>query len=167
MALFIGSAPCAICGKEVTAKDDKVLFPPFVGNTADPLFPFDDAVVHSACLENDPRSTAAKKRVRDIIDVRKRWPKLCSSCGQAITNPDDYDALGHLTDDVSNPLHTWNYLEFHRNCLEHWPNLPRLISLLKEEMHSGRWRGKAMEMCIAELEGSAGRAESKNRARNK
>lgn len=151
MALFIPEMHCRLCGEPIVTGEEAQLFPLFTGNEADLLFIFSDAVTHKTCFERDKRHDFASLRLAEFSTAQRRRPRICSGCDLQIASPDDFFGLGHLTDNPGSALYRWNYAQFHRSCLPHWTELPKVIELGVHEIEAGRWRGKAMERLIDEL----------------
>ena len=151
MAIFVPGIRCSLCGRAIQSADDAVMFSPFVSNQADPLYVFNDAVVHVACFREHPLAEAARARYEEVRERTNPKNRLCFVCGEQITNPDDYLAFGHLVDDPKHPLHSLNYAQFHRSCLGSWSALSDTIRNLETLDHSGTWKGDALKRLIKEL----------------
>jgi len=68
MALFMVGMRCSISGQPISSESDAVLFPPFIGNEADPLYIFNDAVVHANVFRSHPlagKAWLASKKVEN------------------------------------------------------------------------------------------------------
>jgi hypothetical protein len=69
MAIYIeGETRCMICGEAINERSDAILFPSFVMNEKDPLYVFNDAVVHETCFKNHQDANKASRMYR--IDPR-------------------------------------------------------------------------------------------------
>jgi len=152
MAIFVPGTPCTICGRPVSATEERVLFPAFTANEADPLHVFSDSVVHSKCFYEHPLARDAEVRVSEFISSTGPGAKVCEICKAPISDPDDYFGMGFLTADRLNPLYPWNYARFHKHCLAAWNELPRIIEMAQEELRTGRWRGRGMELLVSDLQ---------------
>jgi hypothetical protein len=139
---------CSISGRPIESSEEAVLFPPFTGNEADPLFIFSDAVVHKDVFEKHPLAARVQERLEE---ARRRAPPgnlRCRICAELITHPDSYFGLGYLVDDPRHPLYQFNYAHFHRAHLAAWPQRPALLSDLEELNRSGVWQGEALRRLI-------------------
>jgi hypothetical protein len=141
--------PCSISGRSIESSEEAVLFPPFTGNEADPLFIFSDAVVHKDVFEKHPLAT----RLQDRLEAARRQAEpgnlRCRICAELITHPDSYFGLGYLVDDPRHPLYQFNYAHFHRAHLAAWSQRSALISELDELNRSGAWRGEGPSRLLA------------------
>jgi hypothetical protein len=72
-------------------------------------------------------------------------------CRDLITMPDDYLSLGWLTDDVQEPLHRFNDAHVHRSCSRRWPELSLAHAFAANQLASGTWKGKAIELLVNSL----------------
>jgi hypothetical protein len=142
MALYVPGQQCAVCGRRVESAEAKVLFPQFTSNQADPLFKLSDAVVHAACLEQHPEVERLKMRLADFDRARSKRVKLCTVCGQQITNPDEYFTLGFLGDNES--ARGWNYSDFHHTCLPRWVELLAALQWTERAIEQGQWTKASM-----------------------
>jgi hypothetical protein len=122
--------------------DNVMLFSPFVLNTGDPLHIFSDAALHRDCVIKHPLGKKAIDMHEQVLqrlgDVKSR---LCSACGQSITDPDDYFTTGYLVSDPVHPLFAFNFVQLHKSHLSGWPRTVELRRLLAEERRTGNWQG--------------------------
>jgi hypothetical protein len=163
MVLFMAGMPCAICHEPIGAEESKVGFSPFVGNEADPLFRFNDSVVHSECLRRDPLGLEAQERHAFALAQNAYASRVCLICGQHINNPNEYFGLGFLTNDSSDELHCLNFKHFHSACLPLWDDLERVHALAADRLRTGKWRGRAMQRLEETLRKAIELALSKDR----
>lgn len=127
------------------------MFPPFVGNQADPLYVFNDAAVHATCFRKHPLAEAAQARYEELRERTSPRNRTCLICDERISNPDDYLAFGHLVDDTKHTLHSLNYAQFHRSCLSSWSALADVLRNLETLDQSGTWKGDALKRLIKDL----------------
>jgi hypothetical protein len=151
VAIFIDGMPCGLCAVPMRASDGIVGFPAFVGNEADPLLKFSDAVVHDACFRREPLAGQVEERVRELGENWEPAQRRCRACDEPITTPDEYFGLGHLTDDPTHALHPFNYAHLHRVCVKRWPDLGRVRTLANEQLASGAWKGIGMRRLVEDL----------------
>jgi len=150
MALVIlGKTECKICGQPVN-KGDFYGFPPFVGNTLDPLIIFNDSVFHKECAKNNQLAQNALKRY-ELIESLNTIPPRCSLTEELITNPDDYLNLGFFTEDESHALHPYNCMVFHRKNFKTWEKNRWIISEIEKLDQSGQWGGDGLKRLLRQL----------------
>jgi hypothetical protein len=152
MAIFIPGMSCSISGERIDSIYDAVIFPAFVSNEADPLYVFSDAIISADIFHNHPLAVRAQTRYEEFKTKTAPQARVCSICGERITDPEDYLALGYLVDDPANNLSRHNYGHFHRSCLRHWPGLSALVGQLQALSDSGLWKGCALMRLIGELD---------------
>jgi hypothetical protein len=141
MAIFVPGMKCVLCGLPMTAREEVVLFSPFVANRRDALFKFSDAPVHAACLSRDPlgdRALELHEAATLNADVRRR---LCEVCERPILDPDDYLGLGLLTSDPGNALFRFNFLHLHRSHVGQWDRYQEFRRLIEAMQRSEAWDG--------------------------
>ena len=142
--LILNQTKCVVCGTPILAGQKSVSFPPFVGNELDPLYLFHDSVAHEECLRQHPLAESAISTVREMQDKTVPNNLLCVACLKPILAPDDYLPFGHLVSDDAHPLFSFNYAQFHRNCLAQWSNHGYVRDLLRSLQRSGKWKGHSL-----------------------
>ena len=153
MALLIrGASQCLICHHIIQIGDEVISFAPFIPNELDPLYLFHDANFHQDCFLNHPLADMAMKRYEEITERTRHEARIDAITKVLITDPDDYFTLGHLTDDVTNPLYPYNYLHLRRSMLSSWPDLEKVYALIKALEASGKWKGNALKWIADVLE---------------
>jgi hypothetical protein len=152
VAIFIPGARCPISGMVIESSKDAVLFPPFVGNKADPLYVFSDAVIHVDAFRAHPLAAKVEARLAEARDRSGPGKRPCFVCGTQILDHHDYLGLGHLVEDASHPLWSYNYAHFHRHCVFAWPKTSELVAELAALDQSGAWEGDVLKRLIDELE---------------
>ena len=151
--LLVGQTECALCGKGIAEGQESVGFPTFVANELDPLYIFNSGAFHAACFWQHPLAKLAQAR---SAEARRKSPpatRRCWVCGRTINHPDDYVGLGHLTEDSAEPIHRFNYAQFHNACLRKWDKRREMCALIKEFRHSGKWKGPALDGILVEFGG--------------
>lgn len=151
MAIFIPGMRCSISGEPILSANDAVMFPAFVSNEADPIHVFSDAVIRAEVFNAHPLARKAQARYEEFMSRTVPQARLCLICGQRITDPDNYLALGYLVDEPAHALHRYNYAHFHRSCLADWTELPSLIRALEALNHSDAWKGDGLRRVIKDL----------------
>ena len=159
MAIFIPGMRCAISGRSIEAASDAVVFPPFVANEADPIYVFNDAVVHADEFRAHYLSADAQTRLEEARRRTAPDNRRCFVCGRPILEPEDYIGVGHLVSDQSHSLFGFNYAHFHRSCLAAWRGLPGLVADLEKLDQSGAWKGDGLKRIISSVRPALGRSE--------
>jgi hypothetical protein len=151
MAIFIEGMLCQLCGRPMLESQGITAFSPFVPNQADPLSLFSDEVFHTECFQSHPLALHAEQRYRDVLERHAPENRRCLVCSKVISDADNFFALGHLTDDLTNPMYHFNYAHFHLSHLVHWPELPLVLKFATKQIESGAWKGPAMEGLVTTL----------------
>ena len=76
---------------------------------------------------------------------------MCMVCDTQMTDPDDFFALGHLTDDQTHPLHQLNWAVAHLSCLPRWSLLRDVQQFCESQVATGAWRGRGVQLLIDKL----------------
>jgi len=148
MPLFIpGKTKCKTCEKPIEHDDRHYGFSPFVSNNLDPLFIFNDAMVHEECGNNSPLVQKALERYRFV----RSFSNNCCITGEPIPMPDDLIVLGFLTEDSSHPLFPYNCAKYHIKNFKTWGKNKWLIEQLEEYDASGLWGGDVLKRLIHDL----------------
>lgn len=137
MALvFRGRTRCWICGGVLQAEDSIVMFPPFVGNRNDPMYPFSDSALHEGCFDAHPLAADVRNRVDQATPASAR---TCHLCRRDLTDLDDWfglPAFGSVTDRL---LQRVSAAQFHLSCLRAWPERTELGRRLRETYVQENW----------------------------
>lgn len=142
MALFISGIKCIICGKQIIKKDDGISFPAFVVNEADPIYIFNDSVVHKECFKDHPMEFSTIKLLKKLQNNLNPQKRKCAICQNKLIDPDDYIALGCMSSDDTNPLSKYNFKQYHKSCLDNSEELKNIKSLISVQENRNVWKGK-------------------------
>ena len=52
--LLVGKSKCPLCSEVIASTDQVRLFPAFIEDTSDPLWPFSDSAMHAHCFMQWP-----------------------------------------------------------------------------------------------------------------
>jgi hypothetical protein len=152
MALLAKNSTCVICQKPMDLTSHIVGFPAFVANPRDRIAFFSDGAFHEACFNRHPLAREAQSRYQEFRDRTPPRNRSCSICGLAITNPNEYVGLGHLTADETSPAFRFNYFQFHKTCAVSWPEVANLRAAIEALGSSGEWDDFAFEALVKELD---------------
>jgi hypothetical protein len=72
-------------------------------------------------------------------------------CGLVIGDPDDYFALGPISDDPGEPLSRFDWFQAHLHCLRDWDGTPGLVTALEDTSHSAEWEGDVLERLLDQI----------------
>jgi hypothetical protein len=136
------------------------VFPLFVANENDPLFLFNEAVVHLSCFSSHPLADEAEARLsllRTMYEPANRvsfisGKPFLDSSGKLLIDPDDYFGFGFITSDVSDPLYEFNLKQCRKPELAKWPQKTWLVTELRRLNNSGQWKGCGLTRMIKEIE---------------
>lgn len=151
MAIFIPGMRCTISGKPIPSVSDAVMFPAFVLNEADPIHIFSDAVIKADVFSAHPLAAKAQARYEEFQQRAGPYARFCLICGERVTDPDNYMALGYLVEDPAHALYKYNYTHFHKSCLKDWPELSSLVHELEALNNSSAWKGGGLYAVIEDL----------------
>jgi len=102
--VFYSLSTCPICGNVLNENEEVIGFPPFVLNTKDPLYLFNDHGCHKKCVLDHPYGNKAINLSNKFILETRPENRICKVSGQLINNPDYYFFTGLLTSDEKAPL---------------------------------------------------------------
>ena len=149
--ILVGKTKCPLCGNILEDKQETVSFSPFVSNELDPLWPFSDAALHSACFDHHPLWSEAIARHEEMRKKTAPGNRACVVCKAEIEDPDDYFGLGYFVSNPRDPLYHYNYTEAHESCLPNWSEVSHLYRLLRELKQSGQWKGSSLDETLLTL----------------
>ncbi len=153
MALLLrGITDCPLCGNVIEDADEAVLFPPFVLNEIDPLYPLSDTACHRSCLSACPLGPPMLAAVDVLLAGTGPGKRLCAVCGVEARDPDDYLWIGYLGDVSTEPLGRFNYTHLHASHISDWELRDEFLALAKATIDRGRWRGKTLSKLVEAVE---------------
>lgn len=152
MAILVrGKTKCPICGDMIGDGADVVLFPHFVLNEADLLYPLSDTACHARCVNSDPLGEAMLSASESYLANTGPGKRICVICGNEIQHPDDYLLIGYLADPAE-PLGKFNYTHLHKSHVRYWGRADQFLELAKAAVAEGKWQGSALTEIIREIE---------------
>jgi predicted nucleic acid-binding Zn ribbon protein len=161
--LMRGTTTCQICGKVIEEGEDAMLFPHFVMNECDELYPFSDSACHSACLRNLPLGGALGAASEAYLSRTGPGRRRCVVCGNETLDPDDYLLIGYLGAPAEGPLQDFNFTHLHKSHIPSWAEADRFRSLATEALASGRWKGPQLPDLIQVID-AARRSQGKEKS---
>nr|WP_295865444.1 hypothetical protein [uncultured Chitinophaga sp.] len=152
MALvFLSLTECILCNEVIDASRPFVGFPPFTGNTKDPLYRFSDSAVHESCLQHHPSC----QQVRSILDAYDAsLPSrggVCAVDGELITDSHHFLSFGLLTSDPQEELYRFNFLTLNRMNIGDWADRDAFIRTATAFLDAGKWEGTTKFNALAYL----------------
>lgn len=158
MAVYIpGKTRCPLCGQPALGEEFLVNFPSIFANQLDPASAVNDAVVHRRCLAERPYGQRALAKLESYQQHQGR-PKVCQVCGLAIADPDDYFALGPISDYPDEPLARFDWFQAHLHCLRDWDGTPGLVRAIEAVSRSAEWEGDVLERLLEQIRRAWSRA---------
>ena len=133
MAIIIEGMECRICNKKMS-QNEIISFPPFISNSNDPLYFFNDSAFHMKCFQNHDMSSQVIDVMNYIKTILKN--KTCDVCSNIITNPDDFFGLGLLVRNKSDVLFDYNFFQCHNKCLNIWEKRDFVINEIKRNINN-------------------------------
>jgi hypothetical protein len=148
---------CPICGEVIKETDKRVGFPPFIGNTNDPLYLFDDRMFHSDCITAHPLFSELMKRYSDYQNKFSipQKEKPCDHCHKPLT-VDEY-----VKDDIfimpyisygNSEFKKFDYLYLHAHCIPNYKYIHELQEALNRIKNEGWWGGNAIAFKLSYIE---------------
>lgn len=137
--LFTNVTPCPICSRKLKEEEQVWLFPAFVPNAKDPLYPFNDAAFHLSCLKEHVLGNKALELADQFILKTRPENRICSVGGNGIQKPEDYLFIGLLTSNNKEELYACNFTTLDRNNLEKWTDRDRFVTLAFRFRDEDQW----------------------------
>lgn len=137
MALFMDGLTCQICGAQMHNEDRLVFFPAFVGYQNEPLCFFNDSCFHEDCFLSHPLATQVEMRRALLDEYHRQYDRICSYCHNEIMNPDDFFLLPLFSENPEDRLYQYNYLRFHIQCLNEYPDISIVYEAMRGMLESG------------------------------
>ena len=153
MALLLrGNSKCPICSNVIQQEDDVTVFPHFILNQADALFPLSDAACHSNCVNSDAVGRQMLVATRGYYACTGPGKRICVVCENEVSDPDDYLLIGYLGRSTGDALGRFEYTHLHRSHIHEWKQVDEFLSLAKKAINSDQWQGDALYNIIREIE---------------
>jgi hypothetical protein len=146
-----GLSRCAICGQIIRADEDLVSLPAFVPNDRDRLSRFSDAAVHARCVVTCPDAQEALRWSEIFLDINRPAQRRRRACGGLIADWRDHLGFGLITSDLQNSLSEYNFVQLHRSHVHEWPDVARVVLVLKEQRLEEIVWGTAADRLTEEL----------------
>ena len=150
--LFFGKTICPLCEQVIVQGDSTISFPAFITNEADPCFVFSDRAFHTKCVRNNDLGEIAVQRFSEWQSKIGPGKRKCTVCQLEVTQPDNYLVIEELSNDVSSPLHIFNYTHLHKTCIPKWELRDNFIEAAKNVIESKQWKGGYLSHLIHEIE---------------
>lgn len=141
--LFINQTDCGICNKKITDLDSFFSFPPFIQNTKDPLYEFNDSAFHLNCLSKHPFGKKAIELAKQYFYSIKPENRKCIVDEKIIENFHDYIFMDVLASSENEKLYQFNFITLNRNNLCKWKDRNSFISIADKFIEDGKWEDLA------------------------
>lgn len=115
MALFIPGMSCCICGEKMVDGHKVMMQPAFIHNAKDPLFQFNDAVMHYDCFDGHPLAQRMRQMLEQLEGKINPRNRRCDICNLWVGNPEDYMSFACLSS-LKNELSNYNFTQYHKQC---------------------------------------------------
>ncbi|PIF46703.1 hypothetical protein CLU96_3742 [Chryseobacterium sp. 52] len=137
--IFRGSTVCSLCNDKIKTEDKIYMFPPFIQNTKDIYYKFNDTGFHFNCLKNDKLGKQAILFAEEYIYRTEPKNRICIVGGHLIQNFNDYIFIGMLTSDKDEPLFRFNFTTLDKNNLNKWEDRETFIGIAERFQKENKW----------------------------
>lgn len=147
--IILNQSICPMCKGILKDTDNLSVFQPFVANTNDPLYFFNDRAFHQECITSHPLYMELMQRYRAMgkkcIDMRQR---PCDVCHKILTVEefvkDDIFTLPYIS--YGNPdFERFDYLYVHSHCIPNYESIQELQNALQQIKDEGWWGGNTID----------------------
>jgi hypothetical protein len=150
MGLLIrGKTRCSLCEQVITDGEEVVSFGPFVSNGRDPLLKYSDQSFHADDLWRQPDAEKAMARWNEVRSRSVPEARRCAVCRMPIANPDEYFAIGFLSERM--PAAEFNYTQLHRAHIGSWTRLDEAVQAIRGLKSSSEWAGPGLDRILETL----------------
>lgn len=137
---YFDISECAVCGQLIRSGDDLVSFPPFVANTKDPLYVFNDATFHAHCARSHPLGENAISLSDKFISHTRPTNRICIVSHELIATPEEYVFTGVLTSDETESLSQFNFVTLNRKNIPLWNRREAFVNQLRHFIQQDKWQ---------------------------
>lgn len=137
--LFPVKSKCVLCRKVIELDDEAFLFPPFIQNTKDQLYQFNDASVHISCLNESSLGIKATQFSSKYISATTPKNRTCIVSGEPIDSSENYIFISLLTSNEVDELYDFSFLTLDRNNIRLWKDREKFIALAEKFKEEEKW----------------------------
>lgn len=137
---FINQTKCGICNKKIDDQENFFSFPPFIQNTKDSFYQFNDSAFHIDCLNKHPFGSRAIELAKQYFYSIRPENRKCIVDGKIIENYDDYIFIDILTSNKDEALYKFNLVTLNKNNLQKWKDRNYFISIAEKFIQDKKWR---------------------------
>lgn len=140
MAIFFTeNNNCSLCNDKIKTEGEIYMFPPFIQNTKDIYYKFNDTGFHFNCLKNDKLGKQAILFAEEYIYKTRPQNRICIIGGNLIQNFDDYIFIDMLTSNKEEPLFRFNFTTLDKNNLNKWEDRETFIGIADTFQKDNKW----------------------------
>lgn len=141
--IFEGLTECKLCRKIIKSGDKTIGFPAFIVNENDPLYRFNDAGFHQACIMKSPLGRRALMLLNEWSQKTGPGKRKCVVCQKEILDPDNYFSTEYLAAGCE-----FNFIHLHKSCINQWRDREKFLQLLQYKLDLHEWKGNYFDMLI-------------------
>ena len=130
---------CPLCGNVIKEEDEIIMFPPFVQNTKDSFYIFNDSGVHIKCIKLYESKERLFKYLDKIIYKTKPGNRYCDIGGGKIKTIEDYLFIDLLTSDEKEALSNFNFMSIDKQNINKWSNKNIFLKEAKKFIKDNKW----------------------------
>lgn len=137
--VFRGLSTCPLCDQVLQENETLELFPPFIGNTKDQLYVFNDAGVHAKCIEESPLGEKALYYREISINKTRPANRICEVSGNPVNKPQDWFYSSLLSSDETEKLSQFNFINLDLANVDRWVRRQEFLDTAKQFLQDGKW----------------------------
>lgn len=135
--LLYENSKCFICNEVMHKNEDITSFPAIFVNEKLPLYSFNDASCHTECLIKHPHAKKAVIFAQEFTQKSKPENRKCEVCDEILVDYLDYFGTNLIDTRDDGALKDYNWLHFHKSCIEKWNKKSEFVDLLNNEIIRG------------------------------
>lgn len=136
---FINQTKCKICDRKINTLEDFFSFPPFIQNTKDPFYKFNDSTFHLNCLNKHSLGKKAMELAKQYFYNTRPENRRCIVDGKIVDNYNDYIFIDVLTSNEEENLYKFNLITLNRNNVTKWGDRNNFLCIARKFLDDGKW----------------------------
>jgi len=137
---FLNQTLCNICGNVLAENEDIFSFPPFLQNTDDKLYKYNDSSFHSNCLLKSQSGLKAIQLTEKFLFETRPENRICDITKDVIRNYSNYFFIDILTSDEQQSLYKYNLTTLDVKNIKLWNHKDEFVSEANIFKNKGLWK---------------------------
>jgi hypothetical protein len=150
MAIVYPRMPCAACRKPIVEGEHCLPFPYFTDNELDPIYSFNDAAAHFACVQTSEFRQSLEYVRRTVLALPPPAMCPCVITGKLIAMS-DFAFTGYLVGNSMHSLFPFNFVAMSKTAFVTWEFRGRFVQQIRHLAVEGLWSEQGVRRLLREF----------------